>query len=64
MTRKDYELLANALASCAPQGAHSANAQFVNTCLAIADALTAYPNFDKQKFLQACFNMERPNANP
>jgi hypothetical protein len=60
MTRKDYILLADALASAKPiphddfQLAADRYDQFAIDCTAIADALAENPRFDRARFLKAC----------
>lgn len=54
MTRKDYVMLAEALAS-ARDGYSQPNAQHTRDCEAIADRLAAdNARFDRARFLKAC----------
>ncbi len=59
MTRKDYELIANALADgCPVDGSDDYDARFetwVNTVEYVSGALfLANPRFDRSHFLKAC----------
>lgn len=58
MTRKDYVLLATALASVKPGPEplmrSIERAQHAKDCEAIADALAENPRFDRERFLKAC----------
>jgi hypothetical protein len=59
MTRKDYILLAEALASAKPPSINygetvHAPDQHIADCEAIADALAENPRFDRARFLRAC----------
>ncbi len=61
MTRKDYVLLAAALASAkpaphmhGPDHGLAAREQHKRDCEAIADALAENPRFDRERFLKAC----------
>jgi hypothetical protein len=56
MTRKDYQRLANALASNRPiEGQPIALEQWQTDCKHIADALASdNPRFDRARFLGAC----------
>jgi hypothetical protein len=62
MTRKDYIMLAEALASARPSGEDCGNPertrgtvdQYARDCEAIADALAENPRFDRARFLRAC----------
>lgn len=58
MTRKDYILLANALASAKPEYVPTAspfNEQWRDDCEAVADALAAdNARFERERFLKAC----------
>jgi hypothetical protein len=61
MTRKDYILLAEALAKAQPEDVHCTVAgsairhgQHMRDCKAVADALCVAPGFDRARFLKAC----------
>jgi len=52
MTKKDFELIAAALARCKPSALNTA---WYNVVYALADALaTTNPRFDRARFLAAC----------